>query len=297
MKKILPVIISALATFGAYGADGSELWFTNSPTEQNPAPMKIAFTGIKADNPTMKIVRRELENMGLTGDVSVVVNKRRKGYSDAYSLISYDGHITIQSSSAQGILYGTYDLLRRKTLGENIYNLKIEESPAYMIRALNHWDNPDGSVERGYAGKSLWDWNSLPDVTNDRYEQYARACASVGINASVINNVNAKPMMLDSKTLTKMKTLADIFRPYGIRTYMSINFASPKAIGGLPTADPLDPEVQKWWKDKIDEIYRLIPDFGGFLVKANSEGEPGPGDYGRSHSEGANMLADAIAPH
>lgn len=285
-----------MMAFSAYGADGSDLWFTNATQEAVKANVKIKLSGVKADNPTIKIVKQELENMGIEGDVYLIVKKAR-GNEDAYSINSYDKNITIQSPTAKGILYATYDLLRRKTLGENIYNLSVDESPAYTIRALNHWDNPDGSVERGYAGYSLWDWNSLPAETNDRYEKYARACASVGINASVINNVNAKPMMLDSETLKKVKKLADIFRPYGIRTYMSINFASPKALGGLPTADPLDAEVQKWWTDKLDEIYTLIPDFGGFLVKANSEGEPGPGDYGRSHSEGANMLADAIAPH
>lgn len=296
MKRVFPILISSIIAFGSSGADGSGLWFTNSINKDAEASLKINISGTKDDNPTINIVKKELQDMGLSGNVYIVLKKNKKG-NDAYSINSYDGNITIKSASAQGILYATYDLLRRKSLGENIYNLNIEESPAYTIRALNHWDNPDRSVERGYAGYSLWDWTNLPEVTNDRYEQYARACASIGINASVINNVNAKPMMLDTETLKKVKTLADIFRPYGIRTYMSINFASPKALGGLPTADPLNPDVRKWWKDKIDEIYTLIPDFGGLLVKANSEGEPGPGDYGRSHSEGANMLADVIAPH
>lgn len=297
MKRVFPILVSSIIAFSSLGADGSGLWFTNSITEAAEAPLKINVSGIKTDNPTINIVKKELQDMGLSGNIHIaVVKKNRKG-NDSYAINSYDGNITIKSASAQGILYATYDLLRRKSLGENIYDLNIEESPAYTIRALNHWDNPDRSVERGYAGYSLWDWTNLPEMTNEKYEQYARACASIGINASVINNVNAKPMMLDTEMLKKVKALADIFRPYGIRTYMSINFASPKALGGLSTADPLNPDVQKWWKDKIDEIYTLIPDFGGFLVKANSEGEPGPGDYGRSHSEGANMLADAIAPH
>ncbi|MDE6655085.1 MAG: alpha-glucuronidase, partial [Muribaculaceae bacterium] len=286
----------SMMTVGTYAADGSDLWFANCKPENTQTPVIIKTSGIKADT-TLQIAKRELETMGLHGKVYLIVDNRWIRNSDAYSLTSYDGNITIRSASAQGLLYGTYDLLRRKNLGEDIYKLNVEESPAYMIRALNHWDNPDGSVERGYAGYSLWDWKQLPDGDKERYEKYARACASVGINATVINNVNAKPMMLAPEMLNKVKALADIFRPYGIRTYMSINFASPKALGGLPTADPLDPEVQKWWKEKIDEIYKQIPDFGGFLVKANSEGEPGPGDYGRSHSEGANMLADAIAPH
>lgn len=164
------------------------------------------------------------------------------------------------------------------------------------LRILNHWDNPDGTVERGYAGRSIWKWDELPDSVSPIYKEYARACASVGINGTVLNNVNAKPMMLTTDMLRKVAVIAAEIRPYGIRTYLSVNFASPKALGDTSTADPLDEAVQAWWRQKVAEIYALIPDFGGFLVKANSEGEPGPMDYGRTHADGANMLADALAP-
>ena len=172
------------------------------------------------------------------------------------------------------------------------------------LRLLNHWDNPDGTVERGYAGKSIWKWEDIPtgkkgipDSLKARYEDYAKINQAYGINGTVLNNVNAKPMMLSRSMLLKTAKIADILRPYGIKVYLSINFASPKALGELKTADPLDQKVRAWWKKKADEIYKLIPDFGGFLVKANSEGEPGPMDYGRTHVDGANMLAAALAPH
>ncbi|MBQ2340644.1 MAG: hypothetical protein II386_07305, partial [Bacteroidaceae bacterium] len=210
---------------------------------------------------------------------------------------------------------------------------RVSETPCYDIRILNHWDNPNGTVERGFAGRSIF-WkdgaqsqrshvhatpnqvdgltgaSSLLDETGKAssknsnlspeekvWKAYARANASIGINATVLNNVNAKPLMLGEEKLQETKRIADVLRPYGIKVYLSVNFASPKALGGLPTADPLDKDVRQWWKDKADEIYRLIPDFGGFLVKANSEGEPGPMDYGRTHVDGANMLAEALAPH
>ena len=175
--------------------------------------------------------------------------------------------------------------------------MSIKESPFYSIRILNHWDNLDGTVERGYAGKSLWQWNELPGKLSDRYVEYAKANASIGINGTVLNNVNASPQQLLSSTLIKVKALAELFRPYGIKVYLSVNFASPMKLGGLKTADPLDKDVILWWKKKIKEIYALIPDFGGFLVKANSEGQPGPCDFGRTHADGANMLADALKPY
>jgi alpha-glucuronidase len=162
---------------------------------------------------------------------------------------------------------------------------------------LDHWDNPDRSVERGYAGQSLWDWQALPQHMDQRDVDYARANASIGINGAVLNNVNAKAKFLTPAYLGKVKALADIFRPWGVRVYLSVRFTSPMELGGLKTADPLDPAVRAWWRAKADEIYRLIPDFGGFLVKANSEGQPGPQDYGRTHADGANMLADALRPH
>ena len=170
-------------------------------------------------------------------------------------------------------------------------------NPSSPLVLLNHWDNPDGTVERGYAGHSIWRWEELPDSVSPRYAEYARACASIGINGTVLNNVNAKPMMLTSAMLAKAAVIARELRPYGIRVFLSVNFATPQALGELPTADPLDSRVGEWWKQKVAEIYALIPDFGGFLVKANSEGEPGPMDFGRTHADGANMLADALAPY
>jgi alpha-glucuronidase len=200
----------------------------------------------------------------------------------------------IEARSEIGLLYGAYALLRKQQCNS------IEESvsrPAYSLRILNHWDNPDRTVERGYAGQSLWEWSALPDSLSPRYREYARANASIGINGTVLNNVNASPSVLTDSVLTKVKALADAFRPYGIRVYLSVNFASPMVLDGLSTADPLNKAVKRWWKEKVETIYRLIPDFGGFLVKANSEGQPGPCDFGRTHAEGANMLADALRPH
>jgi alpha-glucuronidase len=205
--------------------------------------------------------------------------------------------VTIESATAQGLLYGAYHLLRLQEMGQAEGEIDVVESPHYDIRILNHWDNLDRSVERGYAGRSLWNWEELPAVVSPRYEAYARANASIGINGTVLNNVNASPQILSAAYLAKVKALADLFRPYGIKVYLSINFSSPAELGGLPTSDPLDKAVQRWWRDKAGEIYKLIPDFGGFLVKANSEGLPGPQDFGRTHADGANLIADALKPH
>lgn len=175
--------------------------------------------------------------------------------------------------------------------------LSAQTAPFYSLRILNHWDNPDGTIERGYAGRSIWRWDELPDSVSPRYEEYARICAETGINGTVLNNVNASSKMLSHEYLVKVAKIADVLRPYGIKVYLSANFAAPMQLDSLPTADPLDKNVQKWWKRKADEIYRLIPDFGGFLVKANSEGQPGPCDFGRTHAQGANMMARALRKH
>lgn len=196
-----------------------------------------------------------------------------------------------------GVLYGVFHFLRLIQTGKPVSQLDLRESPRLKLRMLNHWDNLDGYVERGYAGASLWDWHKLPDYLDPRYTDYARANASLGINGTVLNNVNANALSLTPAYLEKAAALADVFRPYGIRVFLSARFSAPVEIGGLPTADPLDPRVQQWWRGKADEIYRSIPDFGGLLVKANSEGQPGPQDYGRSHADGANLLASALAPH
>jgi len=207
-------------------------------------------------------------------------------------------HVTaIASESPVGCLYGAFHLLRLLGTHQPVENLDLSEGPKVKRRVLDHWDNLDGTIERGYAGKSLWKWQELPGHVDDRIRDYGRACASIGINGAVLNNVNADPKILTSAYLVKVAALADALRPYGMRVYLSANFGSPKALGDLPTADPLDLQVIAWWKVKADEIYKLIPDFGGFLVKANSEGQPGPNDYGRSHDQGANMLARALASH
>jgi alpha-glucuronidase len=205
--------------------------------------------------------------------------------------------VVIAANNDNGLLYGVFEFIRQLQNGVSITGINLVQKPSYDVRVLNHWDNLDGSVERGYAGHSLWKWDELPNVISPRYEQYARANASVGINGVVLNNVNATPEVLSNSHLVKVKVLADIFRPYGIKTYLAVNFSSPKELGGLPTSDPLNPQVVQWWKDKAKELYALIPDFGGFLVKANSEGLPGPQDFGRTHADGANMLADALRPY
>ena len=196
-----------------------------------------------------------------------------------------------------GVLYGTFHLLRLLQRGMPLQGLDVRESPPVALRVLDHWDNLDRYVERGYAGSSLWDWQTLPQWRDPRYTDYARANASLGINGTVLNNVNASALSLSPAYLAKAAALADLFRPYGIRVYLSARFSAPIELGGLATADPLDPGVRRWWRDKVDEIHARIPDFGGFLVKANSEGQPGPQDYGRSHADGANLLADALAPY
>ena len=205
--------------------------------------------------------------------------------------------MVIAANTNAGVLYGVFRFLRLLQTHESLQDLSIVEAPRVELRVLNHWDNLDRTVERGYAGFSLWDWHKLPDYLYPRYTDYARANASIGVNGTVLTNVNANATVLTPEYVRKVAALADVFRRWGIRVYLTARFSAPIEIGGLETADPLVPEVATWWKDKAAEIYRVIPDFGGFLVKANSEGQPGPQDYGRSHAEGANMLADAVAPH
>jgi alpha-glucuronidase len=210
-----------------------------------------------------------------------------------------EGHraIVVAANTDRGVLYGVFALLQLMQTNRALEALDVASAPRVQLRVLDHWDNPDGSVERGYAGASLWDWQKLPRYTDPRYIDYARACASLGINGSVLNNVNANPLMLTPLYLSKVAALASVLRPYGVRVYLSVPFSAPVTLGGLASADPLNAEVRAWWRAKADEVYAQIPDFGGFLVKANSEGQPGPQDYGRSHADGANLLADALAPH
>ena len=287
MKRILiSMLVLLMAGWStAYGEDGSRLWLRFDAVSK-PA----TITGVKGTAMT------ELQTYW-QGDP--IVLKKQKGIArDGYTIKYHDGKITISASTDAGLLYGAYHLLRLEHTGKscaydsNGKDLDIKEEPFYDLRILNHWDNPNGTVERGFAGHSIF---LNPDP--ERMKMYARANASVGINGTVLNNVNAKPEALSTASLEKAKAIADQLRPYGIRVYLSINFASPIKVGGLETADPLNAEVVKWWKDKVNEIYKLIPDFGGFLVKANSEGEPGPQDFGRTHADGANMLADVLKPH
>ena len=216
---------------------------------------------------------------------------------EAFRIKSEGDGLTLSSPSPVGALYGAFALGRIKNSGADLAQTDTTETPFYPLRILNHWDNLDGTVERGYAGGSLWKWDELPDFLSPRLTEYAEKCAEVGINGAVLNNVNASPQILSADYLGKVKAIADFLRPYGVRVYLSANFASPMVLDGLDTADPLDPSVQLWWRKKANEIYALIPDFGGFLVKANSEGQPGPADFGRSHADGANMMARALAPH
>ena len=283
MKKMLISTLVLLLTgwcqATAQCEDGSRLWL-----RLDTVSAKTTVTGVKGTAMT------ELQTYWKGGPVAL---KREKNLpADGYTIKSQGGKTTIAAANDAGLLYGAYHLLRLQQTGQSLASLNISEQPAYDLRILNHWDNPNGTVERGFAGKSIF-----LDPDPARMKMYARANASVGINGTVLNNVNAKPEALSTESLQKTKSIADQLRPYGIRVYLSINFASPIKVGGLKTADPLDAEVIKWWKDKVKEIYGLIPDFGGFLVKANSEGEPGPMDFGRSHADGANMLAGALKPY
>nr|WP_298727766.1 alpha-glucuronidase family glycosyl hydrolase [uncultured Steroidobacter sp.] len=219
-----------------------------------------------------------------------------QGYVIRHRRIDDRQTIVIAANDDVGVLYGVFHFLRLLQTHQPLGNLNITESSRIQLRMLNHWDNLDRTVERGYAGFSLWDWHKLPDYLDPRYTDYARANASIGINATVLTNVNANATMLTAPYLEKAAALANVFRPYGIRVFLTARFSAPVEIGGLKTADPTDPAVQQWWKAKAAEVYKVIPDFGGFLVKANSEGQPGPQDYGRTHADGANMLADAVKP-
>ena len=278
------LLLAAWSIAAPSDEDGSRLWLRQEPTTTT-----ATVTGVKGTAMT------ELQTYWQGGPV---VLKRQKGLaSDSYTIKSQGGKTIITASNDAGLLYGAYHLLRLQQTGHSTSSLDIKEQPAYDLRILNHWDNPNGTIERGFAGRSIF-WSEDSTKPNPAIiKLYARANASIGINGTVLNNVNAKPEALSAASLQTTKDIADQLRPYGIRVYLSINFASPIKLGGLKTADPLDAGVIRWWKEKVDEIYRLIPDFGGFLVKANSEGEPGPQDFGRSHADGANMLADVLRPH
>lgn len=320
MKKYLILLITVLTSLHVSAqSDGSQLWlgkqYANSCQVISQLP----------NDATAKIAKQELENNWRGKNVELKIDKRLnlgEGYN-IYARPAQQGdniqyEATITASNPIGLLYGAYELIRLQNTdayntgsgNQQNFSKAIDETekPQVGLRILNHWDNLDGSIERGYAGKSIFKWEeielgkngkggSISKRLHDRLITYARANASLGINGSVLNNVNASPKMMTAEYINKVKVIANILRPYGIRVYLSINFASPMALGYTKTADPLDKKVQQWWQKKAKEIYATIPDFGGFLVKANSEGQPGPGDYHRTHADGANMLADAVKPY
>lgn len=283
MKNFLLTLFSALLiTQMGNARDGHELWLKgNAPIGHEPTA----------------VAKAELQALWKGEQPKLTLDKNMKYLPEgSFTITLSQGKAPqIGSNSPAGLLYGSYHLLRMQALGQTAADTMLLEKPSYNIRILNHWDNLDGTIERGYAGHSIF-WNNTTDQTAI-WRDYARANASVGINAFVPDNVNASPQVLTEDYLQQVKQMADVVRPYGIRVYLAINFASPMVIDGLSTADPLNAKVQSWWQQKVKEIYALIPDFGGFLVKANSEGQPGPNDFGRTHAEGANMLARALKPY
>jgi len=320
IRKIIFLVLLALTTAHLTAEDGHQLWLrfnkinTNIPyfsgidaTENQFAVKEFQHCWTEMTGTSLPVVSGLNNNtlvIGTLNDSTIA----SFGLKNEMKQLGHDGYIirslqqknrivtVIAAAGESGLLYGVFHLLRLIHTNQFTTSLDIREKPSYDIRILNHWDNLDGSIERGYAGHSIWKWNELPATISPRYKEYARANASIGINATVLNNVNASPKMLSTEILLKVKAIAVVLRPYNIRVYLSINFSSPKELGGLSTSDPLNPDVRKWWKNKATEIYKLIPDFGGFLVKANSEGLPGPMDYGRTHVDGANMLADVLKP-
>ena len=267
---------------GLYGLlDSKPEWKSKVDTEG------LVVIGTPEDSPIIRSLKLENKLKSLNREGYLIESK------------NIDGHnaTIIIANTNVGLLYGTYCFLRLLQNHEPINKLSIKSTPRIQCRVVNHWDNVNRSIERGYAGLSLWDWGTLPEYKDPRYTDYARLNASIGINGTVINNVNADVRFITPYFLQRISVLAEIFRPYGIKVYLSINFNSPHILGGLSTADPLNIEVKKWWQNKIKEIYSFIPDFGGFLVKADSEGQPGPNTYGRTHAEGANMLARILKPY
>ncbi len=328
IRGILAALLMIAAT-PAWAEDGYDLWLRYRPLAQDaqarfqPRATSLLLEG---SGPVIDAAAREL-GLGLRGMLGRHITKGQD-ISDGAILIGtptgsprlakldlpldglggegylirsmrVDGRAVtvIAANEGAGVLYGVFHYLRLVRSGQGSDPIDISSAPRVKLRVLNHWDNLDRTVERGYAGQSIWDWWKLPAYKDPRYTDYARANASIGINGTVLNNVNAKADSLTAPYIAKAAAVADVLRPYGMRVYLSARFSAPIEIGGLKTADPLDPAVRAWWRAKADEIYRTIPDFGGFLVKANSEGQPGPQDYKRSHADGANMLAEAVAPH
>ncbi len=325
MASIWPIGALLIGAPRAWAEDGYDLWLRNAPVDAAGAQRigASAQSIVGADTPTLMIARRELQRgiAGLTGATVPLTATVQQGaillqsaaQQDKPSVptdgLGPDGYAirtmtvagkpvtVIAGATDVGVLHGAYAWLRLARTGAALDRIDMRSAPRIGLRLLNHWDNLDGTVERGYAGQSIWDWWHLPDYKGPRYTDYARANASLGINGTVLNNVNAKSDSLTEAYIAKAAALADLFRPYGIKVYLSVKWTAPMELDGLKSADPLDPAVAAWWKAKADQIYKAIPDFGGFLVKANSEGQPGPQDYKRTHADGANMLAAALRPH
>ncbi len=328
MKRLFTLLLITVSVLSK-AEDGYQLWLRYEPIAHQELlatyQAKLKSIYLAGNDPTFSVIKNEL-SIGLEGmlgappkfsnskeDNSLIIGTNdeeiikstfekqlkevgNEGYLIATKKIKSKNHIFIVANSPIGCLYGTFHFLRLLQTNQSIGDLAISSAPKVNIRILNHWDNLDRTVERGYAGFSIWDWHKLPDYIDPRYIDYARANASVGINGAALTNVNSNALVLTPMWLEKVKALADVFRPYGIKVYLTARFSAPLEIGGLDTADPLDESVQNWWKDKAKEIYNYIPDFGGFLVKANSEGQPGPQNYNRTHVDGANTLADAVKP-
>lgn len=328
-KSILFLLFAILLSHASKAEDGYRLWLRydliTDAQQLDVYRQSLQHYIIEEQSPTLEVVEQELKTalQGLLGtSITEASTPATKGLlilgtpssspivkglkledklktvgKEGFVITSQAGRTVIAANEDIGVLYGLFHFLRLLQSHAAIDGLSITNKPKLNIRVLNHWDNLDRTVERGYAGFSIWDWHKLPDYLDARYLDYARANASIGINGTVLTNVNANALILRPDYLDKVAALADLFRPYGIRVYLTARFSAPINLGGLETADPLDATVTDWWKTKIDEIYEKIPDFGGFLVKANSEGQPGPQNYNRSHADGANMLADALKPH
>ena len=304
MFGLVAILSTALFAQPAASQDAYHLWLQY----RGHATANVAASAT-APLQTRAIARQELATaiaaFGIDMPVVLATPEQSAAMRQSLNRVGDEGYviraqgsgIVIAANRDIGLLYGAFDLIRRMQTGEPLDTLDVVSTPRVDLRLLNHWDNLDRTVERGYAGQSIWDWWKLPDFADPRYTDYARANASIGINGTVLNNVNTNALSLTPAYIAKAAKLADIFRPWGIKVYLSARWSAPIELGGLKTADPLDPAVAAWWKAKADELYAAIPDFGGFLVKANSEGQPGPQDYQRSHAQGANMLAAALKPH
>ncbi|MGC9341153.1 MAG: alpha-glucuronidase family glycosyl hydrolase, partial [Bacteroidales bacterium] len=326
-------IVSLLFPVKSMSEDGYKLWLRyaeiTDPAHKYQVSIILSEISLLEDSPTAEVISDELhtaargmlnsqpqisstiqqstgliialketltgyDGIELPGDISSL---NSEGYYIGPVNFNDKSNLAIIGNDDNELLYGTFHLLRLLQMEDDLSGLPLTESPKIQHRLLNHWDNLDRTVERGYAGFSIWDWHKLPDYIDPRYIDYARANASIGLNGTVLTNVNANAWVLTSRYIEKVAALADAFRPYGLKVYLTARFSAPIELDNLTTADPLNEDVRAWWKEKVKEIYRQIPDFGGFLVKANSEGQPGPQDYGRSHADGANMLAEALDPY